>query len=183
MPLVALAIPSVIIGGIWIGPMLAGTFFDGAILVDREAHPAMEHVAEHAAHAWQMGLHAVLTPPFWLAAGGVFLAWLLYCRKPALPDLIAARLRPLQRLLENKYYFDWFNENVIARLSRGVGGVLWTAGDRFLIDGAAVNGSASVVGWLASLVRRVQTGYLYSYAFWMVIGLALLLGWFLVGAR
>ena len=89
--------------------------------------------------------------------------------------------RPVHVLLENKYYFDWFNENVIARASRGLGSLLWNAGDKAIIDGAAVNGSALTVGWIAGIVRRIQTGFLYSYAFWMVIGLALLLGWFLVG--
>ena len=182
-PLVALAIPSVLIGGLAIGPMLGGNFFDGAVLVNLERHPAMEFVAEHGAHAIEMGLHAVLTPPFWLALAGVALAWLFYWKKPMYPGTLAAKVKPLQRLLENKYYFDWFNENVIARLSRGLGTAFWTVGDKVLIDGAAVNGSAFTVGWLAGLVRRVQTGFLYSYAFWMVIGLALLLGWFLVGAR
>jgi len=182
-PLVLLAIPSVVIGAIAIGPMLAGHFFDGAIFVDHEKHPAMHHVAEHAAHAVEMGLHAVMTPPFWLAAAGVFAAWFLYWKRPELPALIAGRMGPLLRLLQNKYYFDWFNENVIARASRGLGSLLWGAGDRIVIDGALVNGSANTVRWLAGVVRQVQTGFLYTYAFWMVIGLALLLGWFLVGAN
>jgi NADH-quinone oxidoreductase subunit L len=181
VPLVLLAIPSIVIGGIWIGPMLAGHFFDGAILVNLEKHPAMEHVAEEAANAVHMGWQAFTSPPLWLAAAGVFLAWLFYIRKPQWPDAIAARLKPLQRLLENKYFFDWINENIIARAARMLGSLLWTAGDKVIIDGAAVNGSAMTVGWLASVVRRVQTGFLYTYAFWMVIGLALLLGWFLVG--
>jgi NADH-quinone oxidoreductase subunit L len=128
-----------------------------------------------------MGWQAFTSPPFWLAAAGVALAWLFYLQKPQLPDAIAARLKPLQKLLENKYFFDWINENIIARAARILGSVFWTVGDKGVIDGLAVNGSAHSVGFLAGLVRRVQTGYLYSYAFWMVIGLALLLGWFLVG--
>jgi NADH-quinone oxidoreductase subunit L len=180
-PLVALAIPSVIIGYITIGPMLAGDFFKGAIFIDEHRHPAMHHVAEHAANALEMGMHALMTPPFWLAAAGVFLAWLLYLKRPELPGVIAGRLGPLLRLLQNKYYFDWFNENVIARATRGLGSVLWRTGDRDVIDGALVNGSANAVGFLAGIVRQVQTGFLYTYAFWMVIGLALLLGWFLAG--
>jgi NADH-quinone oxidoreductase subunit L len=182
-PLVALAIPSVIIGYITIGPMLAGDFFKGAIFIDEARHPAMHHVAEHAANALEMGLHAILTPPSWLAAAGVLVAWFLYLRRPELPAIIGGRLAPLLRLLQNKYYFDWFNENVIARATRGLGLLLWRAGDRVVIDGALVNGSANAVGFLAGIVRQVQTGFLYTYAFWMVIGLALLLGWFLVGAR
>jgi NADH-quinone oxidoreductase subunit L len=181
VPLVLLAIPSVIVGALTIGSMLGGHFFDGAIFVDLEKHPAMEHVMEDAHSALQMGLHAFTSPPFWLALAGVVSAWFLYLKRPALPGVIASKLSPLQRLLENKYYFDWINENIIARLARGLGSLLWTAGDKVIIDGAAVNGSAMTVGWLAGLVRRVQTGFLYSYAFWMVIGLALLLGWFLVG--
>jgi len=161
--------------------MLGGHFFDGAIFVNLEKHPAMEHVIEDAQSALQMGLHAFTTPPFWLALAGVASAWFLYLKQPELPGAIAARLAPLKKLLENKYFFDWFNENIIARAARGLGSVLWNAGDKVIIDGAAVNGSAATVGWLAGVVRRVQNGYLYSYAFWMVIGLALLLGWFLVG--
>ncbi|MEO6080650.1 MAG: NADH-quinone oxidoreductase subunit L, partial [Steroidobacteraceae bacterium] len=183
LPLVALAIPSVVIGFIAIGSMLGGDFFNGAIFIDLEKHPAMEHVAEHAAHAMDMGMHAVTTAPFWLALAGVMAAWFLYLKRPELPGRVSARLAPLQRLLENKYYFDWFNENVLARVSRGLGLVLSTAGDKWIIDGAAVNGSAYTVGWIAGIMRRVQTGFLYTYAFWMVIGLALLLGWFLLGAR
>jgi NADH-quinone oxidoreductase subunit L len=83
-------------------------------------------------------------------------------------------------LLENKYYFDWFNENVLARATRGLGTGLWAAGDRFLIDGVLVNGSAKTVAALSTVVRRVQSGYLYHYAFAMVIGLAALVGWFVV---
>jgi NADH-quinone oxidoreductase subunit L len=182
-PLVLLAIPSIIIGGITIESMLGGHFFDGAILVDLARHPAMEHVAEEAAHAAEMGWHAFVTPPFWLALAGVVSAWYLYLSRPELPARIGEALRPLHTLLVNKYYFDWFNENVIARAARGIGSVLWGVGDRTIIDGALVNGSAHAVGWAAGIVRRVQTGFLYTYAFWMVIGLALLLGWFLVGAR
>ncbi|MBK9253327.1 MAG: NADH-quinone oxidoreductase subunit L [Proteobacteria bacterium] len=181
VPLVLLAIPSILIGGIAVASMLGGSYFDGSIFVNLEKHPAMEHVAEHAAHPGTMGWHAFLTLPFWLALAGVVVAWFLYLKRPELPAAIAARLKPLLWVLERKYGFDWFNENVIARASRGLGALLWNVGDKAIIDGAAVNGSALTVGWLAGIVRRVQTGFLYSYAFWMVIGLALLLGWFLVG--
>jgi len=182
VPLVLLAIPSLAIGGLTIAPMLAGDFFSGAIHV-AEGHHAMEHVAEHAAHPGGMGLHGFLTAPFWLGLAGVVVAWFLYLKRPDLPGVIAAKLRPVVTVLNNKYYFDWFNENVIARASRLLGSLLWKAGDRAIIDGALVNGSALTVKWVAGLVRRVQTGFLYTYAFWMVIGLALLLGWYLVAAR
>jgi len=127
-----------------------------------------------------MGLHAFATWPFWLALAGVALAWFLYLKRPELPGVIAAKARPLVTILDNKYYFDWFNENVIARAARLLGTGLWRAGDRALIDGALVNGSALTIRWAAGIVRRVQTGFLYTYAFWMVIGLAVLLGWYLV---
>jgi NADH-quinone oxidoreductase subunit L len=182
-PLVLLAIPSVIIGYLAIGPMLGGEFFHGAIFIDEARHPAMEEVAHHAHSAWTMGWHAFTSLPFWLAAAGVFVAWLFYIKKPELPVLVAARLKPLQWALEHKYGFDWFNENILARASRGLGLTLWNVGDKVLIDGAAVNGTAYTVGFLAGIVRRIQTGFLYTYAFWMVIGLALMLGWFLIGAR
>jgi NADH-quinone oxidoreductase subunit L len=183
LPLVLLAIPSIVIGGLTVAPMLAGEYFKGAIFIDLEKHPAMEHVAEHAGHALEMGLHAFTSAPFWLALAGVVAAWFLYMKSPSTAASLATRLAPLKKVLDNKYYFDWFNENVIARLSRFLGSLFWKAGDRAIIDGALVNGSALSVGALAGLVRRVQTGFLYSYAFWMVIGLALLLGWFLVGAH
>jgi NADH-quinone oxidoreductase subunit L len=184
LPLVLLAIPSIFIGGLTIAPMLAGEYFHGAIFIDHEKHSAMEHVAEHAGHALEMGLHAFMTPPFWLALAGVAAAWFMYNhRKPNFAPSTHGPLALLRKVLENKYYFDWINENIIARGTRALGTALWVGGDRAVIDGALVNGSASLVGWLASVVRRVQTGFLYSYAFWMVIGLALLFGWFLVGAR
>jgi NADH-quinone oxidoreductase subunit L len=179
VPLVLLAIPSLFIGYLTVAPMLAGDYFQGAIHVSA-AHQAMEEVAHHAEHPGAMGLHAFVSWPFWLALAGVLLAWYLYIRRRDLPDLIAARLKPLVTVLNNKYYFDWFNENVIARAARLLGTGLWRAGDRAIIDGALVNGSALTIRWAAGLVRRVQTGFLYTYAFWMVIGLAVLLGWYLV---
>jgi len=124
-------------------------------------------------------LQGLLKPPFWLAAAGVFTAWLCFLRRPELSDRFARALAPLHTLLVNKYYFDWFNERVLATLTRGVGLTLWKGGDQVLIDGAMVNGSAATVRWFGGLLRRVQNGYLYAYAFWMVIGLAVLLGWFL----
>jgi NADH-quinone oxidoreductase subunit L len=126
------------------------------------------------------GLSAVTHPPFWLALAGVVAAWYLFLRRPDLASGIGAKLSGLGRVLDNKYYFDWFNENVLAAGSRALGRLFWKAGDQAVIDGALVNGSAGLVALLAGVVRRIQTGYLYSYAFWMVIGLALLLGWFLV---
>jgi NADH-quinone oxidoreductase subunit L len=128
---------------------------------------------------WHFAVHALVNPVFYLMAAGVLSAAVLYLWKPHWPAIIDARLKPLRVVLENKYWFDWFNENVIARGSVLLGKVFWKAGDQVLIDGIAVNGSANTVGFIAGIVRRVQSGFLYSYAFWMVIGLAAMLGWFL----
>ncbi|MGC1729886.1 MAG: hypothetical protein WA747_10945, partial [Steroidobacteraceae bacterium] len=107
-------------------------------------------------------------------------AWLCFLRRPELADAAAHRARWLYALLINKYYFDWVNERLIAPLARLIGVGLWKGGDQALIDGVMVNGTAAEVSWLGGVLRRVQNGYLYSYAFWMVIGLAVLLGWFLM---
>ena len=120
-------------------------------------------------------LHAFSSPAVFLALGGVVTAWYLYLRRPDLPDRLAVRFSRTYRLLVNKYYFDWFNENVLAAGVRNFGTSLWRRGDETVIDGWLVNGSARAVGALSLLVRRVQTGYLYHYAFAMIIGLSLLL--------
>ena len=182
-PLVALAIPSLVIGYLTVAPMLAGEYFHGAIFIDEARHHAMHHIAEHAGHPLEMALHAFGTLPFWLALAGVASAWLLYLKQPALADRLAAVFAPVRKILENKYYFDWFNENVLAAGARGLGQLFWRAGDQAVIDGTLVNGSAATVGWFSGVARRVQTGFLYTYAFWMVIGLAALLGWFLLRAH
>ncbi|MDR2216643.1 MAG: NADH-quinone oxidoreductase subunit L [Nevskiaceae bacterium] len=175
-PLVALAIPSLLIGLFTVGPWLFGTFFEGAIHV-RPDHDVVEAAKEEFHGVVSFALHGLMTLPFWLAAAGVATAWYFVLKNPAAAASWREKFAPLVKLFENKYYFDWFNENVIARLSRGIGNLLWGVGDRGLIDGALVNGSAKLVGVVAGVVRRVQTGFLYSYAFWMVIGLALLLLW------
>ena len=113
---------------------------------------------------------------------GVASAYVLYIWKPHLPGVIDAKLKPIRVVLENKYYFDWFNEKVLAAGSRLLGKIFWKAGDQFIIDKVAVDGSAHTVGFIAGIVRRVQTGFLYSYAFWMVTGLAVMLGWFVTRA-
>jgi NADH-quinone oxidoreductase subunit L len=177
-PLVALAIPSALIGYFTIGPVLFGGFFDGAIRV-LEHNDVIGELGGHFHGPLDFALHAPFGPPLWLAAAGVLSAWFFVLKRPQAADALQSMLQPLHTLLTNKYYFDWFNENVLARLSRGLGQLFWRAGDVTIIDGGMVNGSAATVGWLAGVARRLQTGYLYTYAFWMVIGLAGLLGWFL----
>jgi NADH-quinone oxidoreductase subunit L len=176
VPLVALAIPSVVIGAMTIQPMLFGKFFNGAIAVNAEAHPAMEELARDF-HGWAaMGAHAFVTLPFWLTLGGVAMAYWFYIVNPALPAKMARLFSPVMNILENKYYFDWFNENVIAAAARLLGRGLWKGGDVGLIDGL-VNGSARSVGAIAGVVRLLQTGYLYFYALVMVLGVFGLLTW------
>jgi NADH-quinone oxidoreductase subunit L len=130
--------------------------------------------------AWHFFLHGVAAPPAWLALAGVAAAWFFWLRRPELPGLLARKAGGVYALLANKYYFDAFNERVLAPLARGTGNVLWRVGDVVLIDGAVVNGSARAIGWMAGVVRRVQTGYLYHYALAMFLGLAAMLGWLLV---
>jgi NADH-quinone oxidoreductase subunit L len=178
LPLVLLAIPSVIIGFITIGPMLFGDFFKGAIYVNLERHPAMQELAELFHGPVQMALHGLSTPPFWLALAGVVLAYYLYIVNPVLPAAIQRKVTPLYKLLDNKYYLDAFNENVLARGMRGLGMVFWKVGDQKLIDGALVNGSWKLVGWVSSGVRRLQSGYIYHYAFGMIIGIFVLMTYF-----
>ena len=120
--------------------------------------------------------------PLYLAAAGVLAAWYLYLTRPELPALLRQRLAPLYRVLDNKYWVDWVNENVIASGGRALGRLFYRFGDQLLIDGALVNGSARTVGWFATVVRHVQSGYLYHYAFAMIIGLSALLAYLLYHA-
>jgi NADH-quinone oxidoreductase subunit L len=177
-PLLLLAFPSVVIGFLTIGPMLYGDLLKDAILVNGELHPAMAKLAEEFHGPVQMALHGLMSAPFWLALAGVVAAWYMYLVKPALPAAIKARVEPLYTLLENKYYMDWFNENVIARGARLLGVGLWKGGDEAVIDGAMVNGSARGVAWVAGVVRWFQTGYIYHYAFAMIVGVFLLITYF-----
>ncbi len=176
LPLVLLAIPSVVIGFLLVQPMLYGDYFEDAIVVDAARHPAMAEMARHFHGAWAMLLHSVSTLPFWLTMAGVVVAWALYVEWTEIPAAIKARFGFLYRLLDNKYYFDWFNENVLAALARGLGRGLWKGGDMAVIDGA-VNGSARAVGGMASSLRLLQTGYIYWYALVMVLGVFALLSW------
>ncbi|PKO84248.1 MAG: NADH-quinone oxidoreductase subunit L [Betaproteobacteria bacterium HGW-Betaproteobacteria-11] len=179
VPLVLLAIPSVVIGFITIQPMLFGDWFAGAILVDEAKHPAIAVLAEEFHGAAGMALHGLTSLPFLLAIGGIVLSWYFYLRRPDIPETIRKAVRPLYALLENKYYFDKFNEVFFAGGARLLGRGLWKGGDQFTIDGLMVNGSAHVVGWFARAVRLLQTGRIYQYAFGMIFGIfALLTLWF-----
>jgi NADH-quinone oxidoreductase subunit L len=176
VPLVLLAIPSVIIGGLTIGPMLHGSFFGDSIVVDAVRHPAMQELSEAFHGALAMALHGLVTLPFWLAVAGVALSWFFYMKRPDIPAAIQARFGGVYRLLDNKYYMDWINEHVIAAGARLVGRGLWKGGDVGLIDGT-INGSARAVGGMAGVMRLAQNGYLYWYALVMILGVIGLMTW------
>ncbi|MDD2923842.1 NADH-quinone oxidoreductase subunit L [Rhodoferax sp.] len=178
VPLILLAIPSVLIGFITITPMLFGSFFADSIFVNADIHKAMEVLREEFHGPVQLAVHGLTAAPFWLALAGVVSAYYMYMVNPALPAAIKRNVMPIYKLLENKYYMDWFNENVLARGARGLGVALWKGGDQALIDGAAVNGSWRAVGWISGVVRKFQTGYLYDYALTMVLGIFVLMTYF-----
>jgi NADH-quinone oxidoreductase subunit L len=176
LPLVLLAIPSALIGWFTIRPMLFGDYFGGAIKV-LPSHDVLRAVGEEFGSPGTFLAHAFAAPPIWLAAAGVATAYVFFLRRPALADAAERKFSWLHRILVDKYGFDWFNENVLAAGARKLGGALWKGGDQALIDGVMVNGSARVVGWISAVFRYAQSGYLYHYAFAMILGLASLLMW------
>jgi NADH-quinone oxidoreductase subunit L len=178
VPLVLLAIPSVLIGFYTIDPLLYGEFFSDAIFINADKHPVMHELAHEYHGAVAMALHALSTAPFWLAVAGVASSYYMYMINPAVPAAIKRVFNPIYVLFENKYYLDWFNENVLARGARALGTGLWKGGDQAIIEGGVVNASWKLVGWVSSLTRQLQTGYLYHYALVMILGVFLLMTWF-----
>ena len=179
LPLILLAIPSVIIGYIAIEPLLYGDFFKDAIYINHEAHPVMEMMKEEFHGPLAMISHSLYTPVLYLAIGGVVTAWVLYVKAPHLPAKIAAALKPVDTLLDNKYFLDVIYFNVFAKGSRALGNFFWKVGDTAIIDNGIVNGSAKLVGAIAAQVRKLQTGFIYTYAAFMVFGvLALIVTFF-----
>ena len=177
VPLILLAIPS--LGAGWlIGSIVYGDFFGSAIVVS-DGHPWIEEMGRNFHGVSAMMVHAVTTLPFWFAIAGVATAWYLYILRPETPGRIRERLSPLVSVLEHKYGFDEFNQRVFAGGARKIGGVFSSVGDRILIDGLMVNGSARIVGWASGLVRELQTGYVYHYAFSMIFAVFLGMGWWL----
>jgi NADH-quinone oxidoreductase subunit L len=181
LPLILLAIPSVVIGFMTIAPMLHGDFFKGVIFV-ADHHPAMAELSHEFHDAVAMGLHALTTLPFALALAGVVSAWYCYLINPAVPAWFYRNFSAVYKLLNNKYYMDKINEFVFAGGARRLGGGLSSVGDRTLIDGLMVNGSAKLVAWFSTITRTLQTGYIYHYAFTMIVAVALYLGYLLMSS-
>jgi NADH-quinone oxidoreductase subunit L len=177
VPLILLAIPSVVIGAMTIEPLLFGEAFKSAIFVS-DHHNVLEHLKEHFHGAFSFALHGLTGLPFILVLAGFGSAFYLYMVRTDLPDLIQQRFAVLYDIMVRKYLFDEIYQSVFMRGSRNLGTVLWKYADAGLIDGVMVNGTARLVGWFASVTRCVQTGYLYTYAFAMIIGLLILLTWF-----
>jgi NADH-quinone oxidoreductase subunit L len=190
LPLIMLAIPSVL-AGYFLDPMVVGDFFNGVIHVNDQAHGFVKdnplvspHLSIQEISAGYHGvmrfiLHGLMAPPFWLAMSGLAAAWYVYMKNDSIADWAYEKFRWLHSLLDNKYYVDDFNQKVFAKGSLNLGNSLWSLGERLVIDGLIVNGSAKVVGWFAGVARHLQTGYLYHYAFSMVVGILLMITWFL----
>jgi NADH-quinone oxidoreductase subunit L len=179
LPLIALAIPSALIGYLTVQPMLYGSFFSGAIFVNLYAHPTMYELAHDFHSAAAMGLHAFGSPPFLLAAAGVALSWFFTMQRPDLAEAVKQRFSLIYRILDNKYGFDAFNEKYLAGGARWIGDKLWRIGDVQVIDGFFVNGTARLIGRASQVIRQLQSGLIYHYAFAMIIGVFVLLTFFM----
>jgi NADH-quinone oxidoreductase subunit L len=178
VPLILLAIPSIYAGWAYIEPVLFGDFFKGVIGVNPATDP-LAKLGEGFHGPAAFALHGLQALPFWLAVAGLVAAWYLYLKRPELPGRIADGAKGLHRLLANKYYLDDINQVLFAGGARRLGGLLWKVGDVAIIDGFFVNGSARVIGWFSAVIRRVQSGLVYHYAFMMIIGVFVLLTlWF-----
>ncbi len=178
-PLIALAIPAVL-SGYLIDPMVVGDFFKGVLHYD-DSHRAIAIIKESYHGVFGFVMHGLMMPPFWLAMGGLGSAWFIYMKKPSIAQWGYDKLRPVHTLLDKKYFADEFNMAVFAGGALALGKGLWAVGDRFLIDGLMVNGTAKITGWFSSIFRHVQTGYLYHYAFSIIVGVLAIMSWLVFG--
>ncbi|MDY3331780.1 MAG: NADH-quinone oxidoreductase subunit L [Pelistega sp.] len=180
LPLVLLAIPSIAVGAWAVDALLFKGYFADTIFIGPNS-PAMATLAEHF-HGWvAYGLHAFMTVPFWLMVAGLVAAWYGYVVNPALPPKIYKALSGVNRILENKYFVDWIYENVFARGARALGKLFWNVGDKGIIEGIFIGGSTRLVGLVAALSRVFQSGHIYHYAFAMIVGLIVLISFFVLG--
>ncbi|RMF94966.1 MAG: NADH-quinone oxidoreductase subunit L, partial [Gammaproteobacteria bacterium] len=177
VPLILLAIPAVLVGWWATGPLLFGDYFGDSLFV-QAGHDGLAELGREWHGPLAFVLHGLASPVLYLALAGAGTAWFFYLHRPALAERWRERAGWLYDFLVNKYYFDWLAERVIPGGGRGVGQLLWRVGDAGLIDGLAVNGSARLIGWVAAVARRIQRGYLYDYAFAMLLGLLAILTWF-----
>lgn len=183
LPLVGLAIPSIIAGFLFFGAVLSGDFFGNSIFILGH-HDVTHELAEgyHGQTGFSLILsaiwHGILTPTFWLAIIGIISAWYCYCKNTELPGKIASASGPIYRILDNKYSFDDFYQNVFAKGTLLLGRGLYRKADAGLIDGILVNGTANTVGMFSKVLRNIQTGFTYHYAFVMIIGLFTLISVF-----
>jgi len=173
VPLVVLAVPTVASGWL-IGTLLFGDYFAGVIEI-QEQHDVVALMKEHYTGIVGMMIHSLMTLPFWLAMAGIFTAWFLYQYKVELPGKIRKIAGPVYTLLDRKYYIDEFYSWLFAGGLRSLSNVLWKYGDIKVIDGLMVNGSAKAVAWFSTVVRRFQSGYIYHYAFSMIVGVFVLM--------
>ncbi len=178
VPLVLLAIPSIYSGWAYVDQVLFGGYFGESIAIAQQ-HAGLATMTEEWHGPWAFVVHGVTTLPFWLALAGIAAAWYCYLVNPALPERLKRLAGPVYTLLDNKYYFDKFNDWFFAGGARRIGGLLSNVGDGKVIEGI-VNGAASMVGWWAAMLRKMQSGYIYHYAFTMIIGLFALLTWWVV---
>jgi NADH-quinone oxidoreductase subunit L len=172
-----LAVPSIAAGWL-IGSIVHGEYFGAAIFVAQD-HEWIAEMTKEFHGVWGMMLHALTSLPFWFAILGVATAYYLYILRPELSGIVRNNLSGLVAVLDRKYGFDEFNQKVFAEGAVKLGSGMSTYGDRILIDGLLVNGSARMVGWFANLMRSLQSGYIYHYAFSMIIGVFLILSWWL----
>ncbi len=175
VPLILLAIPSVFAGMLAMEPVLFGSYFGSSIVILPQ-HAAMATMQEEWQGLGRFLEHGLGSYPLWLAIAGIVTAWYCYIVNPAMPARVRSAIGPIYTLLDNNYYFDKFNDWFFAGGARKIGGFFSNVGDRVLIEGI-VNGSANLVGRCAGLLRKIQSGYVYHYAFTMIIGLFALLIW------
>ena len=178
IPLILLAIPSLVAGFLFLDPVVFGGYFAESIKV-LPGHDVVGQIAEHYAGIGPFIAHGLQSAPFLLAVAGIVTAWFMYVRLPHLPGRVREKAGAIYTLLLRKYFVDEFNEFVFAGGARAIGRLFWKIGDVKLIDGLAVNGTARMIGWVSSVIRHIQSGYVYHYAFAMILGLFLLITFFL----
>ncbi|HEY7378705.1 MAG TPA: NADH-quinone oxidoreductase subunit L, partial [Steroidobacteraceae bacterium] len=178
VPLILLAIPSIYSGWTYVDRVLFANYFGTSIAIAQQ-HTALTTMAEEWHGPWTFALHAVTALPFWLAIAGIACAWFFYIVRADLPAKIASRAGALYRLLLNNYYIDRFNDWFFAGGIRRIGALFSNVGDRWIIDGFFVNGSARMVAVTSALARQLQSGFIYQYAFAMVLGVVVFLFWWL----